>query len=83
MLLSAHLIALMESYAATEGVPLSTASKRSSGTATTIARLQAGGSITDRRYAQIAQWFADNWPAGHPWPRGFARPARSPAGVAA
>lgn len=82
MLLSDQLVRLMAAYAAAADVPISTASKRAAGTASTIARLQHGGGITDRRYAAVARWFSDHWPAGAEWPAEVPRPAPSPAEAA-
>jgi len=79
MLLSAQLVELMTAYAEAANVPLSTASKRAAGTASTIARLRSGGGITDRRYVAIVQWFSDHWPEDAPWPDGIHRPSPSPA----
>jgi hypothetical protein len=74
MRLGEQLLLLMQSYADAVGVPVTTASKRATGTTNTAHRLRAGGAITDIRFDNAVRWFADHWPEATHWPEGVSRP---------
>ncbi|MGV2980656.1 hypothetical protein ACERNI_10670 [Camelimonas sp. ID_303_24] len=83
MTLKETLLGLIEAYCAAREISLGRASTLIFGDGTKVAKMLAGSDITTVRLEAAVQWLSDNWPADQPWPRGFARPARSPAGVAA
>ena len=76
------LLVLARTYAAHQGLSLSTVSTYVTKDGKIFGRLERGeATCTLRRADQILQWFSDNWPVDLEWPAGIERPAPS-AGAA-
>ncbi len=68
------MISLIEAYAQAKGLSLSRVSSILFSSGTKYEELLEGKDITVGRLEDAVRWFADNWPEGHEWPQGIARP---------
>lgn len=71
----AHLLAVIDAYAAHEGLPDSTVSSRVFRDTKKVAAMRDGADITVGRYRYALGWLSENWPDGAKWPKGVDRPA--------
>lgn len=74
MRLGEQLLLLMQCYADAISAPITTASKRATGTTNTVHRLRGGSGITDIRFDKAVRWFSENWPEHARWPSSVYRP---------
>ncbi len=80
-----HLLLVARTYAAAEGIDLSTASWRALGDTKKLPAIETGSDIQTRRFEKTMRWFSDNWPERTAWPEAVPRPvdaATSTSGVA-
>ena len=68
-----QLLALARSYAAAEGLELSTVSWRVFGDTKKLGAIETGSDIQVRRFEKAVLWFSDHWPQGLAWPDGVER----------
>lgn len=68
-----QLLTVARTYAALEGVPLSTVSSRALDDGKKLKALEDGADINVGRLEKALRWFSDNWPAGD-WPLNVPRP---------
>ena len=68
------LLLVARTYAAAEGLDLSTVSWRSTGDTKKLAAIVAGADIQMRRFEKTMRWFSENWTDAAPWPAEVVRP---------
>ncbi|QDM32071.1 hypothetical protein FNL55_12565 [Tardiphaga sp. vice352] len=68
------LLLVARTYAAAEGLDLSTVSWRSMGDTKKLTAIVGGADIQMRRFEKTMRWFSENWPADAVWPAAVARP---------
>ena len=71
----AHVIRLIERYAAARQIAVTSACVYAASQARLVDRLRAGRDITTRRAERIIQWLSNHWPADAEWPPDIPRPA--------
>ena len=84
--LNASLVVLAEAYAQHRGVALWRVGHLAANRGSFFVDLKSGSRhCQTNTYSRVLQWFADQWPAGTPWPQDIPRPApsaREPVGAA-
>lgn len=68
MSLEKHLLTVARTYASASGQKLSYVGLRSAGHGGLFSRLEAGGSLTTKRYEKLIAWFRARWPEDVEWP---------------
>lgn len=71
-----QLLTLARTYAAAEGIELSTVSSRVFNDGKKLAAIEAGGDLYSSRLEAAMQWFSDRWPEATEWPADLRRPQR-------
>ena len=71
-------VSLINSYATGRGVSVSYAARIITGSGDTVARIERGMSLTNRRSALIVQRLSDHWPSDLEWPADIPRPPVTP-----
>lgn len=79
---SDELLCLGLAYAEHIGRSLTTVGVRAARNDKLFVNLAAGKTCTVRTLERAADWFAANWPDGHPWPAGIPHPHRPCCGAA-
>jgi hypothetical protein len=75
MNLRQHLITLIEAYAQAKGLSLSRVSTLLFSSGTKYEQLVSGADLNVGRLEDAIKKIAGDWPEGHDWPEGIARPA--------
>lgn len=76
--LKSHLLALVEAFAASRDIGVTTAWRLAINDPAFHERLRSEKTITLRTYDRALNWFSDNWPDGAEWPADVPRPATNP-----
>jgi hypothetical protein len=70
-----HLLTCAAAFEAATDRKTSTVARLATGDWRFFDRIGDGASFTARKYDEIMDWFAANWPAGLIWPSDVPRPA--------
>ncbi len=74
MITEAHLLSVLDAYAAAKGWTDATTSTRIFNDGKKVGQLREGGTITVSRLNDALQFMSANWPRGARWPKGVKRP---------
>jgi hypothetical protein len=71
-----HLIEIADAYKVAASIERDqTVSYRVFGDSAKLTALRTGADITVKRFNAALEWFAGNWPSGHPMPKALLRNA--------
>ena len=81
MLTEHDFLAVIEAYAAANGLQETTVSYRLFNDGKRVAAIRGGASITLRLVNHALQYLSDDWPRGAKWPKGVCRPRKQLEGA--
>lgn len=70
---------LADAYATATGQSIRTVGRKAASQGLFFERMADNKDVTSDRRRRIVQWFADRWPDGTAWPKGFERPQKTPS----